>query len=101
MAEEISREPKIDSVVWLLLFILIKNGKKQSEEGKTENVKFEEKRSIGWRMELSKFCMQGDKHIKNGIKGMVTSGQDPSKLSFQLGKGIKEKLKAGCGGTCL
>jgi len=29
---------------------------------------------------------------KWNLKGVVTSGQDPTQLSFQLGKGVKEKL---------
>ena len=38
--------------------------------------------------------------IRNGLKGVVTEGQDPILLSFQLIK-KKEKLRAYCGGTPL
>ena len=31
--------------------------------------------------------------ILNGIKGVVTSTQDPTQLNFQLMRGIKEKLR--------
>ena len=47
LAEEISKHPSIDSVIWLLLFMLVKiyNETEQAEQGKIPNVKFEEKKS--------------------------------------------------------
>ena len=47
LAEEISKQACIDSVVWLLVFILtqIYNEKKQAEQEKRQNVQLEEKGS--------------------------------------------------------
>ena len=39
--------------------------------------------------------------LRNRIKGVVTVGQDPIQLNFQLVKGIKEKLRGRCGGAHL
>ena len=48
LAEEISKEPSIDIVVWVLVLTLIKvyNEKEQAEQRKLQNVQFEEKRDI-------------------------------------------------------
>lgn len=48
-------------------------------------------------MELSP-ALKGIKNLNKhmmlyGIKELVTSGHDPTQLSFQLVKGMKEKLK--------
>ena len=42
LAEEISKQPHIDSVMWLLVIILRKiyNEKEQAEQGKLQNVRF-------------------------------------------------------------
>lgn len=47
LAEEISRQSNIDSVLWLLVitFMQIYNEKEQAEQRKTQNLQFEEKRS--------------------------------------------------------
>jgi hypothetical protein len=43
---EISRQPNIDSVLWLLVVTLMQiyNEKEQAEHGKMQNVEFEEKK---------------------------------------------------------
>ena len=45
LVEKISKQPSIDSVVWLLVVTLMKiyNEEEQAEQGKLQNVKFEEK----------------------------------------------------------
>ena len=45
MSEEISRQPSIDPVLWLLMVTLVKiyNQKVLAEQGKLQNVNFEEK----------------------------------------------------------
>lgn len=55
LAEEISRCLSIDSVVCLLLdnFLMICTEKKQDEQGKIQNVQYEEKRIFGV---LTRFC---------------------------------------------
>ena len=61
LAEEISKQPSIDSVVWLLVVTLMKiyNEKEQAEQGKLQNVKFEEKRNPSkWHRDKS--CVQID-----------------------------------------
>ena len=47
LAEEISRQPSIDSVMWLLVVTLMQiyNDKEQAEQGKIQNVPIEKKRS--------------------------------------------------------
>lgn len=49
---------------------------------KVQNVKFEEKRDMR-KSNGGKSCVQGDK-LRNEIKRGVTSGQDPTNLSFQF-----------------
>lgn len=65
LAEEISRRSGTDRVAWLLVttFMHIYNEKEQAEQEKIQNEWGEEK-----------------------IKGLVTSGQDPSQLSCQFVK---------------
>ena len=48
LAEEISKQPSIDSVVWLLVLALMKiyNEKEQVQKVKIQNVQSEEKNSI-------------------------------------------------------
>ena len=46
LAEEIQKQPTIDSVVWFSVVTLMKIcEKKQAEQGKLQNVHFEEKKS--------------------------------------------------------
>lgn len=62
----------------------------QLRQGKIQNVQFEEKKSTRkWNEAMS--CAQGEKQLKktmilNRIKGVVTSEQDTTQLSFQLVK---------------
>ena len=58
LAEEISKQPSIDSVMWLLVLTLIEiyKEKEQAEQGKI----FEEKRSTR-KWNGAKSCVQGDK----------------------------------------
>ena len=46
LAEEISRQPSDDSVLWLLVLTLMEiyDEKEQDEQGQTQNVEFEVKR---------------------------------------------------------
>ena len=67
----------------------IYNEKEQAELGKIENVQFEEEGNTSG-MEISPMFKEINRLKKslmlNGIKGVVTSGQDPTQLSFQLVK---------------
>jgi len=49
LAEKISEQPSIDSVVWLLMFTLMKiyNEKEQAGQGKIQNVQLEGKGGRG------------------------------------------------------
>ena len=49
LAEEISKQPSIDTVVWSLVSILIKiyNDKDQAEQGNIQNTQIEEERTPG------------------------------------------------------
>jgi len=72
MAEEISKQPRVDSVMLLLVFALMKicNEKDQAAQVKVQNVQIEEKRVTSKK--------------NHGIKGVVTSGRDPHQLNLQL-----------------
>ena len=86
-AKEISKQPSVDSVMWLFVVTLMKiyNEKEQTEQSKLQNVRFEEKRSSKkWNGAM--FCIQRDEFIKKWKKGVVTSGQNPTVLSFQVVK---------------
>ena len=65
MAEKISKQPSIDSVVWLLVLTLMKiyNEKEQAEQIKMHNVQSEDRNTRKWNG--AKFCVQGDKQMKN------------------------------------
>jgi hypothetical protein len=69
----------------------IYNEEKQVEQGEIQNVQFEEngdtRKWNGAKLWLKKI----NRLKKKWINGMVTSGQDPTQLCFQLGKAIKEK----------
>ena len=47
LTEEISKQPSIDSVMWILVIIVMKiyNEKEQAEQGKLQRVNFEENKS--------------------------------------------------------
>ncbi|KAL6053809.1 hypothetical protein STEG23_030631 [Scotinomys teguina] len=84
LAEEISKHPSMDSVMWLLVitFIEIYNEKEKVEQGKIQNVQFEEKMSTR-KYNGAKSSVQGDKMFKekpdaNVLKVVVTSGQEPT-----------------------
>ena len=47
--------------------------KEQVDQGKIKNVQIEEKKCNG-----AKSCAQKDNRLRNGIKGVVTSGKDPT-----------------------
>lgn len=75
----------------------IYNEKEQAEEVKIQNVQFEDRRSTR-KSNGTESSAQGVESLKkslvlNGIKGVVTSGQDITQLSFQLEKAIKGKLE--------
>ena len=81
----------------------IYNEKEQAEQGKIQNVQFEEKRSTR-EFNGAESSAQGVKMLfkeslmLNGIKGVVTS--HPAKLPT-CEKGIKEEFRSRCGGSCL
>lgn len=101
LANEISRQHNIDSVGWILLVTLMQlyNEKEQAKQGKKLKRMYtlRRKRASESIMELSpvlKGIKRLNKHlVLYGIKELVTSGHDPIQLSFQLVKGMKEKLK--------
>lgn len=57
LAEEISKQSGIDSVMWLLVVSLMKiyNEREQAEQGKIQKVQFKEKRAPGCGMELNPY----------------------------------------------
>jgi hypothetical protein len=60
------------------------------------------KRAPGSGMELNPVFKEVNKwKLLNGIKGVVTLGQDPTQLSFHLMKRNKEEYRSRCGSTCL
>lgn len=97
LAEEITRQPSIESVMWLLVFMLkrfmMKRGKLSRVNYKMKILR--RKRAPGSRMELSPIFKKIN-GSRNGIKGVVMSGQDPTQLSFQLVEKTKEKFRALC-----
>ena len=82
-AEEISKQSNIISVMWILVVTLMKiyNEKEQAEQGKLQNVKFEEERSTR-KWNTAKSCIQGDKQIKkwNKESGDLRAGSHPAKF---------------------
>jgi len=84
LAEEISRQPSIDSVVWLLVVTLIQFIIRRNKLSKEKYKMFEEKRSTrkcNTIKSLKKSLML------NVMKGVVTSGQDPTQQNLQRVKG--------------
>jgi hypothetical protein len=77
--------------VWVVVVTVMQiyNENEQAKKGKIQNVQFEEKRSTR-EFNGAESSAQGVKMLfkeslmLNGIKGVVTSGQDPAQLSFQL-----------------
>ena len=55
LAKEILKQPSIDSIVWLLVFTLLKsyNKREQAEQGKIQTVEYKEKGAPGGRPELN------------------------------------------------
>ena len=80
LEEKVSKQP---NVLWLLALTLIKiyNEKEQAEQGETQNMYRLKKGTPGIGIELNPVF----KEI-NRLNGVVTSGQDPTQLSFQLAK---------------
>jgi hypothetical protein len=79
--KDISKQPSIDCVAWLLMPSNIKifNEKEQAKQGKNKIYSLKRKKAPGKRLKKSLML--------NEIKGVVTSGQDPAQLSFQCGTG--------------
>ena len=77
--------------MWVVVVTVMQiyNENEQAKKGKIQNVQFEEKRSTR-EFNGAESSAQGVKMLfkeslmLNGIKGVVTSGQDPTQLSFQL-----------------
>lgn len=65
LAEEISRNPDVDSIMWLLLIFLMQvyNEKEQAEQEKIQNVQLKEKRSTSKHNE-TETRTEGDKTLK-------------------------------------
>ena len=76
LVEEISKQASIDSAVWILVVTLMK-----AYDGKEQGKIFEEKKST--RKCNGAKSLNG---LRNGIKRLVPSGQDPTQLGFQLMK---------------
>lgn len=70
--------------------IQIYNGKKKAEQGKLQNIKFEEKLRTG-KWNEAKTCVQGDKQIKGNT--FVTLRMTHASLLLTCEKEQKEKLK--------
>ena len=90
LAEEISEQPSIDSVMWLLVVTLMKiyHEKEQAEQEKY----FRRKGVQESGMELRPLFKETNR-LRNGIKGVVTSEQKSHKAKFQIcEKGIQEKI---------
>lgn len=68
----------------------IYNGKKKAEQGKLQNIKFEEKLRTG-KWNEAKTCVQGDKQIKGNT--FVTLRMTHASLLLTCEKEQKEKLK--------
>ena len=83
LAEEISRQPSINCVAWLLVATLIQiySEKEQVEQGKRQGVQFEDKAAPGSVNRCKKKSL-----MLSGIKEMVTSEQDLTQLTFQFVK---------------
>ena len=73
MAEEISKQPSIDSVVWLLVLTLMKiyNEKEQAEKIKVQNAEIKKRGTR--KQNRAKSCVKEINSLRNRIKGVVTS----------------------------
>lgn len=79
LTQEISTQPSIEFIIRISVATLIHifNEKEKSEQGKIQNIQFEEKCSSRDFYVEVKFSVQSDKMFKknlNGIEGVVTSG---------------------------
>ena len=96
LAEEISKQPSIDSVVSLLVLTLMKI----YDERRKENY-LRRKGAPESRIESSPVFKEINM-LKNRIKGVVTSEKNPNPAKFlTCEKELKEKLRAGYDGTYL
>ena len=102
---EISRQPSIHCVLWLLVVSVMqmyneKQTKKQKQKTSTKKYKMHSLREQGSIRKYSeaKCSAQGHKMFKEKPdgkcdKGVVPSGQDHTQLSIQLVKGSEKSLK--------
>ena len=86
LAEEISKQPGIDSVVWLLVLTQMEvyNEKEQAEKIKIQTVQIENGVPRSGTEQNPVF--KNLKGLKNGIKQVMTLGKDPTQRSFHLEK---------------
>lgn len=63
LAEGLSRWPRADCVVWLLLITLMQIYTENEQAGQRQNVEFEEKRST-WKSNGAKSSAPGDRKFK-------------------------------------
>ena len=73
LAKEISIQPSINCVAWLLVGHGCRSTMKRSNLNKVYSLR--RKETLGESLQKSLML--------NGTKGVVTSGQDPTQLSFQ------------------
>lgn len=82
---EISRKPSVDCVMWLSVITVIQIYNKNKQTGgkqETQNVQFEEKKS------LRKFNVRGKTYALRDekFKGIIQNGKMPTQVSFCLVK---------------
>lgn len=79
LAQGLSRWPRADCVVWLLLITLMQISTENEQAQQRQNVRFEEKRSTrkrnGAKLSNQNFKESAD---SDGREGVVTSGQGPT-----------------------
>ena len=89
-AEEISNQSSVACVLWSLVAMPIRigNEKEHAKQGKLQNVQLEENRDTrkNGTESLFKEINRLKSWMLNGIKEVVTSGENPTQLSFQLVK---------------
>ena len=80
LAQENSKQSGLDSVIWFLVATLMKiyNEKEQAVQAKLQNEIFEEKREPVSGIEITS-VFKGINGLRNRIKGVVISGQDPTR----------------------
>ena len=93
LAEEISRQPRIGSVVWLsvIMLTLVCNGKKQVGQREMQNIQFDE-RSIR-NCDGTKSSAQGEKRFKEKpeAKGKKGSGDFRARSRVAKPQFVKNK----------